>query len=315
MKRLIICLVMGGIAVPSAMAQSIGKSLDTVGIGGDEAGKVTVTLEASAAPAFGKPLPFDTAADDLVDEGEYGFTFKAKRGTDALTWKLDAGGTMSPHLFDDRDRESGLFGQISIESTDKFALERSGGRDVAGKDQTFVYARYRLTQPFKGLFDTNTALTHKVTLGMAVTDYLFVQCKDGETPAGGCTGDGSIGYKLSAEVAQTISADDASERLSPRLAAEFILLTDADLKFTFEASASLDRYDNVLDADGAKRIDKTVKLRAALSPAAWLQARGMSTAIDIGIGGEYRRRWSNVADKAFERGFFMPSLTLKAALN
>lgn len=326
-------LACGGLGIShTASAQSVQKSLDMVGViskgnDRDPTKNWEFTAVFSAEPSFGKPLPYDPDADDLLDESEYALKVGVKRAFDRYTIKLDGGATMSPHVLDDGDRESAFFGQFALETQDMFALARADGRSISngGNDSTIGYFRYKLEQPFSGIFETNTALIHKFTLGLALTDYLFVWCQAGETPhrrpsdpattLEGCTGKGSIGYKIAAEIAQQVSANDDNEKLSPKLSAEFYFPNRIGLDFGLELVAQLDRYDHALGIDGDKRLDKNLSAKLLFKPDRWLYRHGWSDALELNFGVEYRRRWSNADGKSYERGFFLPSLTISAPLH
>lgn len=275
------------------------------------------TMAFSLSPRVGEPLPLDSS-EDIVDEseGELSFVVRRPRTIGSLQLQLKGGVTSSPHLFDDDDPESSLYGELTLGDTYLTIGElvlREGGDPSAIRDAVRPYFRYRLTNVYGDFLQDWSRRDHTVTTGVRYRDIRTIMCH-ARMPAaaevGACTNRPGVYVEARAEVNQTWSTNIGYRRLYPSLRVDVYSRPFAGgLRVFGWAQGELSFFhDERTPDDEELRRDFRLRLTGGLDLSEW--ARRLGPRLDLVLAGQYQRRWSNNAGKEHDRGYFIPSLTL-----
>lgn len=295
--RQLLCAVAALTTMPLSMAHAEG----------DDGKNATLELGLKLAPTFGMSLEPDSG-NDPIDDSEHSLYAKATRKWGDVTFAVSPSVAYSPRYYDDRDAASALGFDLGLEGPKTVDWTKPSD-DGKRKWNSIWYAGYRLGVGYDGLLDSYAYTDHIVTIGVKAQSPHYVLCSawPGPKDLASCAEEARAGIAFTPEIAFIASTDPLRRRVTPSATVAINGPLGAMLLF---GSAKIEGrfFNDKFAPDGDRQVDWRLTLDggADISRA----VHKLPPGVNVKIAGRYIRHRSNAPDERFERGFFVPTLSI-----
>lgn len=248
----------------------------------------------------------------MVDESDAELSLAFRRPFARLRGvqiQFKGGLTYSPQMLSDADRESALYGEVSIGDTYlplRRLMENGRIREAEGLEDAFrPYGSYRFTNVRNSFIGASARDDHQVTGGIRYRDVRTRLC-DPSQSEDSC----ERGYYFEArlEVANVWSTDPTRDRLMPTVRLDIVSREYMNsLRLFGRASVDANFYANAQNLAGDAREDWRLRLTGGVDLSALMMRTTGLSDITVEFAVRYQQRWSNVADQDHRRFYFVPA--------
>lgn len=264
------------------------------------------------SPTIGKPISSD-ADDSLVDDSEYELSLRVWRAVNHLKKmrvQIKIGVTDAPNYLDGDNPESTAYGELQIGDTyipfRELLKGEFGSPVLASTNAIRPYARYRLVSVHEDFLQDRTRTDHKFTLGVRYRRVPYVM-DDPEVPG--------LYVEGRAEVTRAFSTSDPDEFWNPTLRLDVYSPPFwMDTRFVATVAGDANFYAHTRAPDGDKRRDLRLRTTIGFDVTEPLKRLLGISGIRGELFGRFQRRWSNDSQKEHTRLYFLPSVSLSAAI-
>lgn len=259
------------------------------------------------APTFGMSLE-PASGNDPIDDSEHSLYAKAARKWGDVTFTVSPSVAYSPRYYDDRDAASALGFDLGLEgpkTVDWTKPSEKGKR----RWNSIWYAGYRLGVGYDGLLDSYAYTDHIVTTGIKFQSPIYVLCSAWPGPKGlaNCADEGLAGIAFTPEIAFIASTDLLRQRVTPSATVavngplgSMLLFGSAKVEGRF--------FNDKFSPNGDRQVDWRLTLDGGADVSRVVH--GLPPGVNVKIAGRYIRHRSNAPDERFERGYFVPTLSI-----